>query len=64
MDLDFLPIGAEEYDFALYPKSLELPHIQAFLDVLQSREFRMKLEELGGYDTSGIGEQILIHGLC
>lgn len=63
MDLDFLPIGAEEYDFALYPKSLELPHIQAFLDVLQSREFRMKLEELGGYDTSGIGEQILIHGL-
>ena len=62
MDLDFLPIGAEEYDFALYPKALELPHIQAFLDVLTSKAFRMKLKELGGYDTSGTGEQILIHG--
>ena len=42
MDLDFRPIGAEEYDFALYPKALELPHIQAFLDVLKSQAFRMK----------------------
>ena len=63
MDLDFLPIGAEEYDFALYPKALELPHIQAFLDVLKSQAFRMKLKEMGGYDTTGTGEQILIHGL-
>ena len=56
MDLDFIPIGEEEYDFALPESYLELPMIQSFLSILRSEEFIEKLQELGGYSWSNIGE--------
>ncbi len=49
MDLDFIPIGDEDYDFAIPNKYLELPSIQAFLRLLDSEEFLKILEKLGGY---------------
>lgn len=56
MDLDFIPIGEEEYDFAIPEAYLELPIIQSFLDVLKSQEFKERLLELGGYSLDRIGE--------
>ncbi len=56
MDLDFIPIGEEEYDFAIPEAYLELPIIQSFLDILKSEEFKERLQELGGYSWNSIGE--------
>ena len=60
MDLDFIPAGKEEYDFAIPQRFLELPQIRAFLEVLTSDDFRKKLDELGGYSTENAGKIIMI----
>lgn len=60
MDLDFIEVGPEEYDFAVPVKFLELPVVQAFIEILKSREFHEKLEELGGYGYKRCGEVIII----
>jgi len=60
MGLDFIPVGEEEYDFAMRPETYELPEMQCFLRLLGSDEFRAKLEELGGYSFEGSGRVIKI----
>lgn len=60
MGLDFIPVGDEEYDFAMRPETYELPEMQCFLRLLGSDEFRAKLEELGGYSFEGSGRVIKI----
>ena len=50
MGLDFIPIGFEEYDFAIPEQFMETGMIRAFLEVLQSGDFKKILEELGGYE--------------
>jgi putative molybdopterin biosynthesis protein len=49
MGLEFIPIGFEEYDFAVPEKYMEMDLIQNFLRVLKSAEFEAILKELGGY---------------
>ena len=49
MGLDFVEVGVEEYDFAIHTADLELPRIQAFIEILRSPELHKKLEETGGY---------------
>ncbi|MCI1722015.1 MAG: molybdopterin biosynthesis protein [Lachnospiraceae bacterium] len=56
MGLDFLPVGSEEYQFAMEKETLELPMMQTFLKILKSEEFRRTLDKMGGYDTSESGE--------
>ncbi|GAA0796914.1 molybdopterin biosynthesis protein [Faecalicatena orotica] len=58
MDLDFIPVGEEEYDFATEKKNLELPKIQAFIEVLKSSGFKEKAMTIGGYELSMAGEII------
>ena len=55
MGLDFIEVGPEEYDFAIYREDLELPQVQAFLEILKSREFHEKLEAMGGYGWQQAG---------
>lgn len=56
MDLDFIPVGPEEYDFAVPQEYLELPHIKAFIEILKSEEFHQRLNQLGGYTFERAGE--------
>lgn len=56
MGLDFIPVGVEDYDFAIPVEFLEENMIQLFLDVITSVEFKNELRKLGGYETTGIGE--------
>ncbi len=58
MDLDFIEVAYEEYDFAVPVRFLETPHIKAFIDILQSEEFKAKLEEMGGYTSESAGTVI------
>ena len=60
MKLDFIPIGNEEYDFAIPVEYLELPHVKAFVEILKSEEFHRRLEKLGGYTWDHAGEIVLI----
>ena len=60
MNLDFIPVGNEEYDFAIPVKFLELPHIQKFITVLKSDEFKAKVESLGGYSVDNIGKIVYV----
>ena len=53
--LDFAPLHSERYDLVLRKRTLELPAVQAFLDVLQRAALRRQLEMLAGYDTSETG---------
>jgi putative molybdopterin biosynthesis protein len=56
LDLGFIPLGEEEYDFAVLPRFLELKEMGIFLDILKSPAFHLKLEELGGYSWGRAGE--------
>lgn len=55
MQLDFVEIGQEEYDFAIPVKYLELPEIVAFINVIKSEEFHKRLDEIGGYEYTQSG---------
>ena len=49
MNLDFVSIGYEEYDFAIPEKYMETEMVQNFLEILRGKEFEAVLKELGGY---------------
>ena len=61
MDLDFIPVGQEDYDFALPARYLDLPFVQAFIDLLKSDLFRRKMMDMGGYSFDSIGQIQLIN---
>lgn len=63
LDLDFVDVAFEEYDFVTYQSFLEMPYIQAFLAALKSEAFLRKLDEMGGYSYEQIGEIIKIESM-
>lgn len=60
MDLDFIEVGVEEYDFAIPQKYLELPIIQSFIEILKSDEFHQILDKMGGYGYEHSGDIVLL----
>lgn len=60
MDLDFIEVGVEEYDFAIPQRYLELPVIQAFIDILKGDEFHQILDSMGGYGYEKSGTVIML----
>jgi putative molybdopterin biosynthesis protein len=59
LDLDFIPIAAEQYDLAVRPDVLEMPQWQALLEALETPQFREQVERLGGYDLKTAGKRLL-----
>ena len=55
-DLDFVHICDEEYDLIIPDHAWELPVIKDLLAILKSKEFRERLETLGGYIIENPGE--------
>jgi len=60
MGLDFIPVGVEEYDFAIHASDLEKEHVRCFIEVLKHPQFHMQLEALGGYSAGRCGEVEII----
>jgi len=60
MNLDFIPIGEEEYDFAIPVKYLETDMIQAFIKTIQSEGFKKTIRNMGGYGIEDIGKVVRI----
>ena len=56
MELDFIPIGDEDYDFVILKENLGDPRVQIFINVLKSQEFKEALMQLGGYEIIRPGE--------
>ncbi len=47
--LDFIPVCNETYEFLIDKEYLENPMVKEFLGVLYSAEFKLRLDEMGGY---------------
>ena len=60
LDLGFIPLGDEEYDFAVYAKNLDSREISLFLHTLKAPGFHKKLDQLGGYTYKRIGEIVFV----
>jgi putative molybdopterin biosynthesis protein len=56
MELDFIPIGDEAYDFVILKENLDDPRVKIFIKVLKSPEFKDALKQLGGYGLEQPGE--------
>lgn len=62
MGLDFIPVGEEEYDFLVLEDFLQDERLLRFIQVISSRNFKDKLDELGGYTYEKIGEIVHVDG--
>lgn len=58
LGLDFIPVGEEEYDFAMLSSTLELKEMKEFLEVLTGEAFKKSVEQIGGYDCRDSGRVI------
>ncbi len=57
--LGFIPLVSERYDLVVRRAHLDLPPVQALLEILNRASFRRELEALGGYDTRVAGRRVL-----
>ena len=60
LDLDFVNIAFEDYDFLVSQDLLEDEKIIEFINILKSEEFKERVNKLGGYGFENIGEIVLI----
>jgi putative molybdopterin biosynthesis protein len=60
MDLDFIPLANEDYDFLVQGDSLEMEQMQEFIGIIKSMEFKDRVNDLGGYGFENTGEIIWI----
>ncbi len=60
MDLDFIPLADEDYDFLIKEELLDKKEIQDFIKLIKSKEFQTRVSELGGYGFHRTGEIIRI----
>ncbi len=56
LGLDFIPVTEERYDLLIPEEALNLPALQALLDIVQSLDFKNSVESLGGYSTRDAGK--------
>lgn len=56
LGLSFVPITRERFDMILDQPTFFRQGVQAFMNVLQSRAFRSRVEPLGGYDFRDSGK--------
>ncbi len=53
--LDFIPVCVEQYDLIIPDYAWDNPMVQELISVLQSPEFKQRLNELGGYTVNAPG---------
>lgn len=58
MDLDFVEVANEDYDFLIRASMLDDEKIVEFLETLRSDEFKERVEKLGGYSFERSGELV------
>ncbi|NLF80278.1 MAG: molybdopterin biosynthesis protein, partial [Clostridia bacterium] len=53
--LDFIPICEEQYDFIIPDYAWDTQYVQRLLELMAGREFRIRLDALGGYQVDNPG---------
>jgi excisionase family DNA binding protein len=61
LGVDFIPLTRERFDVVIPKERFFSPGIQVLLGILGSREFRQRVDALGGYDTTGSGRIVTAH---
>jgi putative molybdopterin biosynthesis protein len=59
LDLDFVPVTRERYDFIIPPALLDGESVRALLDLLQSARFREQVLAMGGYEVEETGRFVV-----
>lgn len=59
LGLDFIPLAEERYDLLLNKEAMEHPAIRRLLQIIKGKEFRKKVEAMGGYSTRETGNTVL-----
>ncbi len=54
--IDFIPMQNERYEMVIKREDLTKPPFEAIMEILGSKEFRLELEGIGGYDLTDIGK--------
>lgn len=54
MDIDFIPMALEDYDFLVSKDEIDHPIVKNVLEILKSKEFKCRIENLGGYELHPI----------
>lgn len=57
-DIDFIPLHQEKYDLIIKKEDIDKPNFQAVLDVINSEEYKLELQGIGGYELTDIGKII------
>jgi putative molybdopterin biosynthesis protein len=57
--VDFIPIKEESYDMIVPKRDADNPIVQQIIFVLRSEQFRLDVEAMGGYNTAGMGKQLI-----
>lgn len=58
LELDFIPVLKERYDLVIPRAHFESPLLEPMLAILQDASFKVEISEMGGYDTSQMGQVI------
>ncbi|RZB29999.1 MAG: molybdopterin molybdotransferase [Desulfobacteraceae bacterium Eth-SRB1] len=58
LNMDFIPIVTEEYDLVIPDKYFESENIQILLEIINTGEFKKRVQALGGYSTEKTGKII------
>lgn len=58
LGVDFIPLTRERFDIVIAKGRFFSPGINALLETIGSREFRNRIDAMGGYDTSDSGRII------
>ena len=59
LDLDFIPVVTEQYDLIVPAEFFKSNAIRIMLEIINSSQFKHRVDALGGYDTSKTGEIII-----
>ena len=58
--LGFIPLFQERYDLVISQEQYIQKHLSPMFDAFYSGEFRHKVENLGGYDVTHLGDQKIL----
>lgn len=58
LELDFIPVATEQYDFVVPQKYLDDEKVMRLLEILRSQSFKSRVTALGGYGVERSGERL------
>ena len=56
--VDFIPLQTEHLDLVFKKEDIDKPEFQAVMEILNTSDFQLELEGIGGYDIDQIGKTI------